>query len=127
MGELLADLDVVGSVSAGTLEGDRMLRHAVERILSQLVELAVSVNGHVAATQLGRAPSDYRSSFDLVAEATVIPKDLAQQLRLTVGLRNVLTHEYAKVDLRLVATGVETARDQYAAYVRHVADWLIDR
>lgn len=55
IGALLDDLEAVGQVSAEGLAADRMLRHAVERVLGQLVELAVAVNGHVAATRLGKA------------------------------------------------------------------------
>ena len=58
--ELLDDLDAIGDLSAEKLEQDRMLRHAVERVLSQIVEMAVSVNSHVAATVLREPPRDYR-------------------------------------------------------------------
>lgn len=45
---LLDDLQSVGVVSVDLLQRDRMLRHGVERVLGQLVELAVSVNGHMS-------------------------------------------------------------------------------
>ena len=61
---LLDDLRSVGEVTADLLQRDRMLRHGVERVLGQLVELAVSINGHVGAALLGRAPQDYRTSFE---------------------------------------------------------------
>lgn len=54
MRELLDDLDGAGDLDADVLQADRMLRHGVERILTQLVELAAGVNGHLAVTQLGR-------------------------------------------------------------------------
>ena len=66
---LLDDLRSVGEVTADLLQRDRMLRHGVERVLGQLVELAVSIDGHVGATLLGRAPQDYRSSFELAEAA----------------------------------------------------------
>ncbi len=65
--ELLDDLERAGELTADMLERDRMLRHAIERILSQMVELAVSINGHISATVLNEAPKDYRSSFRLAA------------------------------------------------------------
>ena len=52
---LLDDLQSAGHVDAPRLTQDRMLRYAVERILSQLVDLAVSVNSHVSATGLGES------------------------------------------------------------------------
>lgn len=121
MRELLDDLDATGPVDAARLTGDRMLKHAVERILTQLVELAVAVNGHVAVARLGRGATTYRESFLLAAQAGAVPQDLAERLAPSAGLRNVLVHEYAQVDLALVAQGVELARQDYRAYVTAVA------
>lgn len=127
MRELLDDLRGVGAVDGGRLQMDRMLRHAVERILTQMVELAVSVNGHVAATTLGEAPRDYRSSFTLAERAGLIDADLADRLRRSVGLRNILTHEYADADLKVVARSVESALSDYGAYVRSASAWIAMR
>jgi uncharacterized protein YutE (UPF0331/DUF86 family) len=121
MRELLDDLDAAGPVDAERLTDDRMLRHAVERILTQLVELAAAVNGHLAVGRLGRGAATYRESFALAAEAGAVPIDLAERLAPSAGLRNVLVHEYAQVDLALVSRGVELARTDYRTYVREVA------
>lgn len=119
--ELLDDLASAGEVTPPRLEGDRMMRHAVKRILTQLVYLAVAVNGHVAAAVLGRGPADYRESFHLAADAGVVPKDLAVRLASSTGLRNIRVHEYATIDLAKVAASVQTALDDYGEYVRSVA------
>lgn len=121
MRELLDDLDGAGHVDAARLDADRMLRHAVERVLTQLVELAAAVNGHVAVARLGRGAATYRESFALAAQAGALPEELANRLAPSAGLRNLLVHEYADVDLRLVALGVELARQDYRAYVRAIA------
>jgi hypothetical protein len=41
MRDLLDDMDGIGEVDASRLETDRIVRHAVERIITQLVDLAV--------------------------------------------------------------------------------------
>ncbi|HZJ06675.1 MAG TPA: DUF86 domain-containing protein [Nocardioidaceae bacterium] len=111
-------------MSETDLAQDRMLRHAVERILVQIVDLSVSINSHVAATHLGKAPPDYRSSFDLATDAGMIGAGLARSLRDSVGLRNVLTHEYVAVDLARVAEPAALANAHYAEYLKQVARWL---
>lgn len=121
---LLDDLDAVGGVTAERLTADRMLRYAVERVLTQLVDIAVAVNGHVSAARLDMAPASYRDSFLLAARAGVLPADLAERLAPSAGLRNVLTHEYVAVDLVLVVRGVQLAREEYRGYVREVASRL---
>jgi len=127
MSQLLDDLAGIGDVPAERLLGDRLLRHAVERILTQLVELAVAVNGHVAVTDMDQSPRDYRSSFGLAASAGLIDLTLADQLSPSVGMRNVLAHEYVDVDLDQVADAVPLARQHYRAYVRQAAQWLRER
>jgi len=114
---LVDDLDAV-AVTPERLKDDRMVRYAVERILTHLVDLAVSVNGHVAALRIGRGPADYRESFAFAARAGAITADLAGHLSPSVGLRNVLMHEYVEVDLAVVAASADQASAGYREYVR---------
>ena len=125
--ELLNDLESLRAVTEERLTEDRLTRHAVERILSQLVDLAVSVNGYVAATVVGRAPEDYRGSFQLAAESGLIEHDLAKRLLPSVGMRNVLAHEYVNIDLTMVADATPKAIADYGDYVTQAARWLRER
>lgn len=124
MRQLLDALDQVGSVNAQTLADDAIRRLAIERILTQLVEFAADVNQHVASTTGGAVATSYRESFDLAVKSGLITRDLADALKPSVGLRNVLVHEYVGVDLGIVAASVPVAREQYGEYVRMVAQWL---
>ena len=122
--DLLADLDQVGAITAERLTHDRIVRHAIERIVTQLVDLAVSINSHIAATMLGQAPASYRESFGMAARAGAISEELAAELAPSAGLRNVLTHEYVAVDLTLVAQAVPLARNGFRRYVTEVARFI---
>jgi uncharacterized protein YutE (UPF0331/DUF86 family) len=124
---LLDDLQSVGAITVTRLQQDRMLRHAVERVLGQLVELAVSINGHVGATLLGRAPKDYRTSFALAEEAGALEPELVIRLQASVGLRNILTHEYVEIDLGIVVGAVTSAGQDYGQYVHQMARWTAAR
>lgn len=123
MNDLLAALGELDS-DPDRLLAKRIEMLAAERILTQLVELASDINGHLASTALGRAPGSYRDSFDLAAEAGVLSPDLASELGPSVGLRNVLIHAYVDVDQHRVATSVPLALDAYTRYVRAVRGWL---
>jgi len=126
MRQLLDDLDSVGAVDRAAIEQDRMLRHAVERILIQLVELSAGVNAHLAAAGLGVGAVSYRESFLPAARAGVLPQQLAERLAPSAELRNVLVHEYLTVDLDQVVAGVALARTDFRRSVRAVADALPD-
>lgn len=125
--EFLDDLETLRHSTARSLEDERIQRYAVERILTQLVDLAVSINNHIAVAQLGRAPSHYRESFGLAAQAGAIPEKLASELAPSVGLRNVLTHEYVEVELEIVARSIRLALDGYRRYLNEIARFLSER
>lgn len=127
MSLLLQDLDGLGDITAERLRSSRYDRHVVEHVLTQLVQLAVAINSHVAASVLGEAVTDYRSSFDAAARAGCLDPDVALRLQPSVGLRNVVVHEYLDVDVEVVAAAAGAARQDYAAYVRSVAGWLTER
>jgi len=124
---LLDDLDQIGDLSASDLNNDRIRRHAVERIITQVIELAVSINGHVAAATVGRGPSTYRASFSDAADAAAISKELADQLAPAAGLRNVLTHGYVTIDLDKVAQAIPEVRSGFRDYVTAIAQYLKTR
>lgn len=53
-----------------------MLRHGVERILTQLVEIATTINENIVGAYLQRVATSYRESFELAEECGLIDKQL---------------------------------------------------
>ncbi len=108
-------------VTAERLEHDLDTGAIVERLLSRIVDLAVDINTHVAASRLERSPESYRASFDLAADAELIERELARRLRPSAGLRNAIVHAYVGLDLSVVAASVPRALTDYRDYVDQVA------
>lgn len=77
-------------------------------------------------TIMVRLQQMHRETFDVAASVGAISPELAGQLKPSVGMRNVLIHEYVNVDLELVALAAPHARQQYGQYVSSVAAWLKD-
>ncbi|MGH3672068.1 MAG: type VII toxin-antitoxin system HepT family RNase toxin [Pseudonocardiaceae bacterium] len=123
---LLTDLAEVGDVDAERLRRERPTRHIVERVLSQIVELAGSINTHIVAARLGRSPRSYADSFDEAARVGVLQWDLAIALRPSAGMRNVLVHDYLEVDHGRIAAAIPIAVEQYGQYLQDVARWVRD-
>jgi uncharacterized protein YutE (UPF0331/DUF86 family) len=53
-----------------------------------------------------------------------VPEELAARLAPSAGLRNILTHEYVAVDLRIVSAAIPLARTGFDEYVSAVARYL---
>lgn len=123
MSALVEHLASVGTVDEARLTREPIVRLAVERALTQLVDLAVDINSHIGSAVLGRAPERFRESFDLAVEAGALQHETATALQGSTGLRNVLVHEYLETDYALVAGAVPRALDEFAAYICQVAQW----
>ena len=69
-----------------------------ERYLHLMMECVIDLGNHYLADRdLGIAETN-REVFELLAKAGEIPPDLAAALRQWAGFRNVLVHEYLRID-----------------------------
>lgn len=121
---LLDDLAEVDAAGEPPLAENRMLRHGIERIFTQLVELATAINEHVVGARLQRVATSYRESFELAEECGLINKQLRDDLLPSVGMRNILVHEYIEIDLGKVAKAIPLALNCYRRYVQQVAEFV---
>jgi len=85
--ELLSDIDI---------------QHLIERRLQLAIETCIDIASHIAAEQ--KLPGREKASdvFLLLGKYKIIEPKLAENLAKAVGFRNILIHEYAKVDHQLV-------------------------
>lgn len=127
MRRLLRRLSALGDVTKESLAEDFDTQLIIERIITQLVDLAVTINTHVVAAERGEAPDNYSESFRLAAETGLIGGDLAERLAPSTGLRNILIHAYLDLDMNRFVVAVPMAREEYDRYVQEVAAWLRDR
>ena len=73
-------------------------KRAVERDIQLIVECATDINNMILK-QLSKGPAkDYFNSFIDLADNQVIEMDFALKLAPSTGLRNILVHEYEKID-----------------------------
>jgi uncharacterized protein YutE (UPF0331/DUF86 family) len=127
MRRLLDELDRLGAVDADRFAREYATQLIVERILSQLVDLAAGIDAHVPAAERGAVPPDVRRSFAAAAAAGLISEDLAIALAPSAGLHDILVHAYVDLDVQRLVVAVPLASEQYGEYVRQVARWLTHR
>jgi uncharacterized protein YutE (UPF0331/DUF86 family) len=125
--ELLTWLADLGPIDPPRLFDEPATALAVERILTLLVDLALACNSDVAASVLGCTPKNYEDSFDLATRAGMITPELAEQLRPSAAMRNVLVHHSLDVDQAQVAMAVPRAPALYGEYAAQVAAYVAGR
>ena len=69
-------------------------------------------------------PKGYKETFLRVSELGVYPELFGEQISKSVGTRNVLIHEYEKIDYRRIYASVDDALKDYAQYCQYVLVFL---
>lgn len=114
--ELLADLEAMGEITETRLADDAIARHAVERILTAVVDLAVAAASHVITARRQESSLTYADAFMTLGEIGAVDTDLARELAASARMRNVLVHQYLEIDLRYVAEGAARAPGAYRSF-----------
>ena len=105
---------------------DSYLKYTAERLIQLIIECASDVNNHVVVKMKKRPPEDYSISFVRAAEIGLISADLAERIKRSGGMRNILVHEYADIDDDKVYNVIPIAIKDYREYIRQV-DCFIDK
>ena len=99
-------------------------KRACERLLQVSVEVVIDIcNLLVSGLRLG-LPAEEEDLFKKLVTAGVITEDMGDRLREMRGFRNILVHEYAQVDDRLVYEAVKTKLDDFTLFRREILTYL---
>jgi uncharacterized protein YutE (UPF0331/DUF86 family) len=110
-------------VTVQRLESDLLLQWAVERGLQVAAEALFDLGSHLLAGEFQEAVDRYADVPPRLAARGVLGQETSERLRGLAGFRNVLVHDYADVDLAIVAQGVQRL-DDFTAFVTDVEKWL---
>lgn len=102
---------------------DPVQRAAFERFLQLACEACLDAGEMLIAEEGLPKPGTYREVVTTLVEEGALDKDLGATLEEAAGLRNVLVHDYAEIDVeQLRAWG--RRGDVFREYVKQVAAWL---
>lgn len=91
--------------------------YEVERILELLIETSSDLVFHELSKK-ELTPDSYREAFLMAGEKKIISKELAKNLALACGMRNILVHEYEEIDYKLVHKSIKAALHDFANLIK---------
>lgn len=111
------------SVSAGE-PPDALTEWAIERGLQIAAQAVFDIGNHVLVGGFGERPAEYASVPVLLRDRAVITADLETRLRGLAGFRNLLVHDYARVDPGRVQQMLKARLDDLAGFADQIEHWL---
>jgi len=99
-------------------DNDYIKQDAVVINLQRACEQSIDMANHAIRLNKLGLPADSAESFTLLREAEVIDRDLEKKLIGMVGFRNIVVHQYQKIDYGLVKEVLEQHADDLIKFAQ---------
>lgn len=104
----LTQLTPYRALDVAAYAADWRTQRIVERTLHLAIEACMDVADHIVADRRLRVPETGAATFESLGEADLLPRELAARLARMVGFRNILVHDYARLDPAIVVRVLRT-------------------
>ena len=127
----LADLEIYfnqlceySNITVNKYEGDWKTQRIVERTLQVMIETCLDIAGHVISDRSYRIPKNYADAFRILHENNILNKALSDTMQKITRFRNIIVHDYDKVDAEIVVAVLKKDLKDFIAYKDAVIAFL---
>jgi len=95
-----------------------------ERYLQLCIEIMLDVGKMIINNQNLKKPEDNQSVFSVLRDEKVISQKLHRQLSGIANFRNILVHDYEKIDREIVYDNLQKNIEQFTRFRKEIAKYL---
>lgn len=122
--EYVSELKKYQSLSSDHLKSNTGDLWKVEHGLQLSIECILDIGNHIIAEERLGSPKNYNEIIELLGEKGIIPSELASTMVGMAGFRNVLIHEYLKVDSNKVHENLQKGPAQFEQFIKAILQYL---
>ena len=97
-----------------------MICHGLQLSIQTLID----VGNHILAAIGENQIEDYVDIIDKLGERNIIPSEFSKAIRGMAGLRNILVHEYARLDLKKIYDIFQNRLDDLYKFIKYIKQFL---
>lgn len=97
--EYLGTLRAVQKIELEKFKKDPFVHGTAERYLHLSIECLLDIGNHVISDRGFRKPETYSEILEILAEEGVVSLELSRRMAGMAAFRNVLVHDYLRLDL----------------------------
>ena len=120
----LGQMREFSKISLLAYKNDWKTQRIVERTLQILIEVCVDIANHIISDQGMRLPTGYADTFEVLKEAKVISKRLGETMETMAKFRNVVVHQYEKIDPAIVVSILHKNLVNFEKYQKAIINYL---
>ncbi len=97
-----SQLEEYKTITVNDYINDWKVQRIIERTLQLMIEICVDICHHLISAKKYRIPTSYSDTFLVLFEAQILDESLMCRLQQMARFRNILVHNYEKVDPAIV-------------------------
>jgi uncharacterized protein YutE (UPF0331/DUF86 family) len=123
MEEALAQLGKYRNISFNEFQKDLSLVWIVEKGLEILIQNLLGIGAHLLASEIKNDWEDYGEVILKLGKHGVIPQEFSDQIKGMAGLRNILIHEYLRIDLNKLFDYLKYRLEDFIQFIRYIREY----
>ena len=124
MEEALANLGRYRGLLLEEFEKDLSLIWIAEKGLQILIQNLLDIGAYLLASEIRNDWDDYAEIILKLGQHGIIPRDFSERIRGMAGLRNILIHEYLRVDVSKIYDLLEKRMGDFVDYMSYIQSYL---
>jgi len=124
MEEALANLGRYRNLSLEELRKDLSLVWIVEKGLQILIQNLLDIGAHVLASEIKNDWDDYGEIIFKLGHHGILPMDFSERIQGMAGLRNILIHEYLRVDVPKLYDYLKNRLGDFTEFMSYIQEYL---
>lgn len=123
----LLHLEEYANLSFDEIAQDFGKQAIVERVMERIINRAIDINQHLISEFQGAEgiiPKGYKDTFTALSDLGVYSLEFGDSIARSIGTRNLLVHEYDKVDKHQIYTSIKDCLSDYHEYCDAILRFL---
>lgn len=126
--ELQKNLILLQSVSANideeNLKEDIIRYWGIERGLQISIECIIDISNIIISSLDMEKPDTYRQSILFLEKEKILPKQFAKEIANMISFRNILVHDYMRVDEKIMIDILKNRLGDFVKYINYINAWI---
>lgn len=112
----LKQIKEFSTISPAAYKKNWKTQRVVERTLQIMIELCIDIANHLISDKGMRLPTGYADTFMVLMENRVITKNLFRKMEKMAKFRNIIVHQYEKIDPAIVVSILRKNLNDFEKY-----------
>lgn len=117
-------LNDIISKTSDDLESDLDLQLKAERIFEILIQIILDICTHIIANMKESPPQTYAECMKKLSNIGVISEQTGELAISLVKMRNIVVHQYGKINYNLLFEGLRELSEGFPIYQDEVLKWV---